>query len=87
MEHTYEQLTYVAARAIAALTEQSRGNRSEDNQSWWDMARGVVHLWQQLAGDEARAVDRERLQLLLDDIPGVDDEGEGNWRETPVVRL
>lgn len=83
----YDQVTQSAANTILQLTEESRGQLDEDNQAHWDMANGVLRFWICLTGADARAEDVERLQLLIDDMPGVDDEGEGNWRASPVMRL
>lgn len=85
--YTYEQITDAVAQTLAALTEESRGKLTEDDQTWWDMARGAIKAWEVLVGTDAKAADRERLEILLNDMPGYDDEGEGNWRETVVVRL
>lgn len=88
MEHTvYDQVTRTAADTIRQLTEESRGRLDEDNQSHWDMAHGVLRFWICLTGADARAEDVERLQLLIDDMPGVDNKGEGNWRASPVTHL
>lgn len=85
--HTYQQITDSTKRTIEKIAEASRGALSEDNQSWWDMARGAMRVWEDLVGDAARAVDRERLQLLIDGMPSPDDHGSGNWHLTSVVRL
>lgn len=54
----------------------------------------MMRLWRDLAGDDNRAEDADRLELLLADMPGVDDDGErvddpgsGNWHLTAVTYL
>lgn len=84
---SYEDATNSAQDTILQLTKEARGQLDESNQSYWDMANGVLRLWITLAGADARIEDKERLQLLIDDMPGVDDEGEGNWRASPVMVL
>jgi hypothetical protein len=87
MQFTYDLVTEAAARTIEMLTIQSHGSPSEENQKWWERAKGAVRMWEEVVGAAALPQDRERLQFLLEDMPGVDDEGEGNWHLTPVVRL
>lgn len=86
-EFTYEDATKSAEDTILQLTQEARGQLDESNQSYWDMANGALRMWIILAGAQARIEDKERLQLLIDDMPGVDDEGEGNWRASPVMVL
>lgn len=82
-------------QAILQLAGGSRGQLDEDNQAHWDMANGVMRLWRDLAGDDIRAEDADRLELLLAaDMPGVDDDGERtddpgsrNWHLTAVTYL
>lgn len=87
MRLTYVEITDAAARAIEMLTIKSHTGPLEDNWQWWEQARGAVQFWEELVGPEAKSADRERLQFLLDDMPGVGDEGEGNWHLTPIVRI
>jgi hypothetical protein len=87
LKFSYADATKCAQDTILQLTEEARGQLDESNQSYWDMANGALRLWIILAGADARIEDKERLQLLIDDMPGVDDEGEGNWRASPVVIL
>lgn len=84
---TYAEATRGAEKTILQLTVEARGQLDESNQSYWDMANGVLRMWITLAGSQATIDDKERLQLLIDDMPGVDDEGEGNWQASPVVIL
>lgn len=86
-EFTYAQVTQCAEDTIVQLTKEAKGELDESNQSYWDMAQGVVRLWVSLTGPHGRPDDLERLQLLIDDMPGADDDGEGNWRPSPVVVL
>lgn len=89
----YHLVTSRAEQAILRLTAESRGNLDEDNQSHWDMANGVLRLWRDLAGESVQEQDVARLELLLEDMPGVDDDGghddpgTGDWHLTPVVYL
>ena len=90
----YQLVTARAEQAILQLTGESRGQLDEDNQAHWDMANGVMRLWRDLAGDDIRAEDAHRLELLLADMPGSDDDGEraddpgsGNWHLTAVTYL
>jgi hypothetical protein len=87
MNMTYEEFTEAAVRTIEMLTIQSHTNPADDNQLWWERARGAVGFWKEVAGPEARPDDIERIQLLLDAMPGADDEGEGNWHLTPVMHM
>ena len=84
---TYVHATESARDTIRQLTEEARGQLDESNQSYSDMANGVLRMWINLTGAECRIEDKEQLQLLIDDMPGVDDEGEGNWRASPVMTL
>lgn len=90
----YHLVTSRAEQAILRLTAESRGNLDEDNQSHWDTANGVMLLWRDLAGVSVQEQDVARLELLLEDMPGVDndggppdDPGTGDWHLTPVVYL
>ena len=84
---TYADITKSAEETIKQLTAEARGQLDEDHMSWWDMANGVLRAWITLAGPDCLIEDKEQLQLLIDDMPGVDDDGEGNWRASPVVTL
>lgn len=84
-EATYAHVTKSAVDTILQLTKESRGKLDEDNQSHWDMALGVLRMWITVTGAHGQTVDAERLQGLIDAMPGVDDQGEGNWRASPVV--
>jgi hypothetical protein len=84
---TYADATRSAEDTIVQLTAEARGQLDESNQSYWDMANGVLRMWITLAGAQATMEDKGRLQLLIDDMPGVDDDGEGNWKASPVVIL
>jgi hypothetical protein len=67
----YQLVTARAEQAILQLTGESRGQLDKDNQAHWDMANGVMRLWRDLAGDDIRAEDADRLELLLADMPGI----------------
>lgn len=84
---TYADATRSAEDTIAQLTVESRGQLDESNQSYWDMANGVLRMWITLAGADATMEDKERLQLLIDDMPGMKDAGDGNWKASPIVVL
>lgn len=90
----YRLVTARAEQTILQLTGESRGQLDEDNHAHWDMANGVMRLWRDLAGDNLRAEDADRLELLLADMPDFDDDGErgddpgsGNWHLTAVTYL
>ena len=87
MQITYETVTAAAARTIEMLSIKSPTQPAEFNQTWFERACGAFTMWEETVGHEARPEDREKLKLLLNDMPGVDDEGEGNWSLSPVVRL
>jgi hypothetical protein len=72
---SYEEITAATAHTLRALAEESAGKLSEENQSWWDMGRGALRLWEHLAGDGAGAVDHERLRMLLNKMPGAERRG------------
>lgn len=55
---SYEEITAAAARTLRALSEKSAGQLNEDNQSWWDMARGAIRCWEETVGDDAKPEDR-----------------------------
>lgn len=84
---TYADVTRSAQDTIAQLTVEARGQLDESDQSYWDMANGVLRMWITLAGAQATMEDKERLQLLINDMPGADDDGEGNWKASPIVVL
>ena len=87
MQITYQTVTAAAARTIEMLSIKSHTLPSEFNQTWFEQACGAFTMWEEAVGPEARPEDRKRLQLLLKDMPGVDDEAEGNWGLSPVMRL
>jgi hypothetical protein len=84
---SYEQVTTAAVETLKKVTVEAAGKGSDENQSFFDMGRGVVRMWREVVGDFAKQSDQETLQDLLEAMPGYDDEGEGNWRESPVVTL
>lgn len=89
----YQLVTRKTEQAILRLTADSLGNLDEDNQSHWDMANGVLRLWRDLVGESVHEQDVARLELLLEDMPWVDDDSEpddpgtGDWHLTPVLYL
>lgn len=83
----YEQITEATKHFILGLTKESEGHLSENNQSYFDQAIGALPLWLSLAGEDMRPADKEAIQLLIDDMPGVDDDGEGNWESSPIVHM
>lgn len=85
MQITYETVTAAAARTIDMLTVQAYTSPPEENTLWWERARGAVRMWEETVGAAAHPVDRERLQFMLDDMPGADEEGDCGNRFTPIA--
>jgi hypothetical protein len=84
---SYDHVTTSAADALRKATIESAGGGSDENQSLFDVGRGVIRAWQAIVGESAQQSDKEMLQELLESMPGYDDEGEGNWKPSPIVTL
>lgn len=65
---TYHDITAAAAHTVQVLSRQSASRFYEDNQSCWDMARGVVLCWEEAVGAFAAPEDRRLLNRLVDEM-------------------
>lgn len=86
-DFSYEHVTSAAAGALRKVTIESVGAGSDENQSFFDIGRGIIRAWRAIVGEFAQQLDEEMLQELLESMPGYDDEGEGNWKPSPVMKL
>lgn len=65
---TYHDITAAAAHTVRVLSRESANRLCADNQSCWDMARGVVRCWEEAVGAYAAPEDRRLLNCLVDEM-------------------
>lgn len=83
--YSYEPGNDGSCRRDSENNGRITGCGTDENQTCFDLGRGVIRTWRTIVGDAAQPNDDERLQELLEAIAGYDDEGEGNRKPSPVL--